>query len=393
MEDICQEDIKNNFMNNNPTIESVEFQLDFSILDKKEFTIESNPFNYRVNFLSLSELKIKIQEYVNSNGIKNVLFIDHNVNKIYKNLLWINHEVFTLNAIESNKTVDSSFKLVDELIAHNFTKKETLISIGGGITQDVSAFTRAIYKRGINWSFMPTTLLSMSDSCIGAKSAINYGTTKNLIGLFSAPREVNICIEFLKTLSSRDILSGYGEIIKLVIIGGQDTLIIFDKIYNKKGLPSEIDERLIRLALLVKKAVIEKDEFEENIRKALNYGHTIGHAVEPLVNYKIPHGIAVSIGMYIENKLSHIYGELSKSECDYLNNLIKDFIDKESLLTLIDVKILDIISNIKKDKKTLGDQVYISVPFKIGKFNMLPVDIDGRFENILKDIFQELIQE
>lgn len=393
MEDICQEDIKNNFMNNNPTIESVEFQLDFSILDKKEFTIESNPFNYQVNFLSLSELKIKIQEYVSSNGIKNVLFIDHNVNEIYKNLLWINHEVFTLNAIESNKTVDSSFKLVDELIAHNFTKKETLISIGGGITQDVSAFTRAIYKRGINWSFMPTTLLSMSDSCIGAKSAINYGTTKNLIGLFSAPREVNICIEFLKTLLSRDILSGYGEIIKLVIIGGQDTLIIFDKIYNKKGLPFEIDERLIKLALLVKKAVIEKDEFEENIRKALNYGHTIGHAVEPLVNYKIPHGIAVSIGMYIENKLSHIYGELSKSECDFLNNLIKDFIDKESLLTLIDVKILDIISNIKKDKKTLGDQVYISVPFKIGKFNMLPVDIDGRFENILKDIFQELIQE
>lgn len=392
MGDIWRVDFKNNLMKSNPIIESTELIFDFSILERNEFQVKSNPYDYIVKFLTLNELIIKLEHYTQLNRSKHFLFVDSNVNRLYKNL-WANQATYTIDALEKNKTVDSSFKLVDTLISYAFTKKETLISIGGGITQDVSAFTRSIYKRGVNWAFIPTTLLAMSDSCIGAKSAINYGTTKNLIGVFSSPREVLICVEFLNTLSQRDILSGFGEIIKLAIVGGEQTLEIFNNAINNSENSTNFNDKLIKLALLVKKSVIEIDEFEENIRKALNYGHTLGHAIEPLVDFSIPHGVAVSIGMYIENRLSNIYGQLSMNECETLNSLILKYIDRESLMFLKDVVLTDIIDNIKKDKKTLGDQVYISVPYKIGHFNMLPIEINSGFENKLSNILQDLIQE
>ena len=163
----------------------------------------------------------------------------------------------------------------------------------------------------------------MADSCIGAKSAINYGGTKNLIGLFSAPKEVFINTTFLKTLDKRDVLSGYGEIIKLCIVGGKSTIEEFMKVKDlqKGDLLFQIDI-LIKTALTVKKAVIIEDEFENNIRKALNYGHTIGHAIEPIVKYKIPHGIAVLIGMFVENYISNEYGYLDSVSCNKLNKII-----------------------------------------------------------------------
>jgi len=232
----------------------------------------------------------------------------------------------------------------------------------------------------------------MADSCIGAKSAINYGGTKNLIGLFSAPKEVFINTTFLKTLDKRDVLSGYGEIIKLCIVGGEFTIEEFKRVKDlqKGNLLFKIDV-LIKTALIVKKAVITEDEFEINIRKALNYGHTIAHAIEPIVKYKIPHGIAVLIGMFVENCISNEYGYLDLESCNSLNMIIIEHIDQKSLNYFKSVDIKELLLNMKKDKKNELNNISFAVPVAIGHFMILQLKnnkkllttIDEAFKNIL----------
>jgi 3-dehydroquinate synthase len=359
---------------------------------KSEFVIKSAPYNYTVNFIDDKVLKSILSKNRNINKLKNFLFIDKKVNKIYKDELWKKDNTLTLIASEENKTINSSLLLIDLLNKNNFTKKEVLISIGGGITQDVTAFARSVFKRGINWTYFPTTLLSMADSCIGAKSAINYGGTKNLIGLFSAPKEVYINTNFLNTLDKRDVLSGYGEIIKLCIVGGEFTIEKFKKVkeLQKGDLLFQID-LLIKTALIVKKAVITEDEFENNIRKALNYGHTIGHAIEPIVKFKIPHGIAVLIGMYIENYISKEYGYLDIESLNTLNKIIIDFIDPKSLRYLKLININELLFHMKKDKKNVLMNISFAVPIAIGHFKVLHLKNDKKLSFVIDKAFENLL--
>jgi 3-dehydroquinate synthase len=360
-------------------------------LQSNQITINSSPYNYTVFFIDKVTLGEVIRKIKVINGKKNFIYVDKNVDKIYKHSYWKNIDTINLIANENTKTVQSALTLVNELSNRNFTKSEVLLTIGGGITQDVSAFSRAVFKRGINWVYVPTTLLSMSDSCIGAKSAINYGTTKNLLGLFSAPKEVYINIDLLKSLNNRDILSGYGEILKLCIIGGKYTFEQFFQISEKQnGNLYEHIEILIKYALLVKKSVIIRDEFEENIRKALNYGHTVGHAIEPLVNYKIPHGIAILIGMYLENYISTAYGFLSLSECNKLNSVIIRYIDSKSLSHLTEITLDKLLGNMKKDKKNHSNMICFSVPVKIGYFKMIQIKNNKTLLNTIDKGFQNL---
>jgi 3-dehydroquinate synthase len=349
------------------------------------------PYSYEVNFVKEDTLKEELTSIKANNKNKHFVFMDENVANLYGRSIFTDHETFKLIAEEDNKVLPVATTLLDKLQEKNFTKNETFLSAGGGITQDLSAFARAVYKRGINWFYMPTTLLAMADSCIGAKSCLNYGGVKNQLGLFSAPHKVYIYDGFLNTLPHRDVLSGYGEIIKLIIVGGEtaiNKLISLTKDQNNDKLKNI--HQLIMLSLLIKKSVIEIDEFEVDIRKALNYGHTIGHAIEPLVNYTIPHGIAISIGMYIENIIASEYGTLPKHKADYLNSIIKPFIDSESINYLKDLSLQDIIKNMKRDKKALSDDVYMAVPLQIGNFNILKVSVDDKFENCLGNAFKEL---
>ena len=376
-------------------IENELIYLNHKDVQKSEFVIKSSPYDYTVKFIDDKNLRSVILQNRNINKQKNFLFVDKNVNKIYKEKFWKKDNTLTLIANEENKTMNSSLLIIDFLNKNNFTKKEILISIGGGITQDVTAFARSIFKRGINWTYFPTTLLSMADSCIGAKSAINYGGSKNLIGLFSAPREVFIYTTFLKTLDKRDVLSGYGEIIKLCIVGGESTIKEFKKVKDlqKGDLLSKIDV-LIKTALMVKKAVITEDEFENNIRKALNYGHTIGHAIEPIVKYKIPHGIAVLIGMFVENYISNEYGNLDSSTCNMLNKIIIDYIDKKSLSHLKLITITDLLLHMKKDKKNESSNISFAVPIAVGHFKVLQLKNDNKLiytiDNALKNLFTKI---
>jgi 3-dehydroquinate synthase len=239
--------------------------------------------------------------------------------------------MIVVEATEDNKSMDTVLMVCAKLLEYNFDKGSKLYVVGGGIIQDIGAFTSKIYKRGINWIFIPTTLLSQCDSCIGGKTALNYNNHKNQLALFSAPSKVIIDTTFLSTLSEQEIISGYGEIVKLFIIGGEYYIDILDKINIEKA---------IMHSLAIKKAVVEFDEFEHNVRKVLNYGHTFGHAIEALSNFSITHGKAVLYGIEIINRL------FSKS--DKITKLVERYVDLNVINTFNSI---DLTRTIMTDKK------------------------------------------
>jgi 3-dehydroquinate synthase len=334
------------------------FKIDNISLIKEEssdiFDIKSHPLEYNVCF----------QDFKQNWDSEDCILIDSNIKKLYD----IKHNnIFELQAIENNKSIETCLSLCDFLLSRNFNKKNVLHVIGGGITQDIGAFTSKIYKRGINWVYYPTTLLSQCDSCIGGKTALNFNNYKNQLALFSAPTKVIIDTAFLKSLKHIDYASGMGEIVKLFITGGESLL----QDYDTLSLEEKIKE-----SLMVKKAVIEYDEFELNIRKSLNYGHTFGHAIESLSKYAIPHGLAVILGIYIISKIfptdKNITEFIERNfDISYLNT-----IDHSRLLNLI-----------KTDKKALGNQICFVHSPKVGKTNFIYEKLDVSLEKQIYEVF------
>jgi 3-dehydroquinate synthase len=285
------------------------------------FKIDDTIFNFEIDMKDELNIKSKNKDYsvtycnCNYNINKNdVVFIDNNVYNLYPNIL--SNNIYKFDATENNKNINSVLDFINYLMEINFTKNNNIIVIGGGITQEVGGFAAAIYKRGVSWYYIPTTILAMTDSCIGSKVSLNH-ISKNILGMMEAPNKVFISESFLKTLNEDDILSGIGEALKLSLIGN-----IFDLFMEKYNNKNYID--LIKIASLVKKEVIEFDEFEKHHRKVLNYGHTFGHALEAVTNYYIPHGIGVMFGMVIENNIIQKHEDINQL---ILNMIPKKYFD------------------------------------------------------------------
>ena len=260
--------------------------------------------------------------------------------------------VYYIEAVEQNKNIDTVLHIIDILHNIQFTKKNKLIIIGGGITQDICGFVCGMYKRGIKWILVPTTMLSMTDSCIGGKVCLNR-KSKNVLGLFVSPSTVIISEMFLKTLNEDMIISGVGESLKLAIIAGKEEVDHFITMYNNKDYIG-----IIKQSLEIKKTIIDYDELEKDERRVLNYGHTIGHAIEAATDYFIPHGIAVLLGMYYINML------FVKDTFDVINKFILEMIPKKFFITL---HVDTICEHIKTDKKNNGDNICLIVLEDFGK--------------------------
>lgn len=336
-------------------IENKDFFCDADLVKSDEFIIQSVPRAYSVTFDENNNPFLSISNLLKKNK-KNLLIIDKKLIDIYKPQFPIEPErVFLAEANEAFKTLESATAVLDFLQKNEFTKGEQLIVVGGGIIQDISAFVGAIYKRGISWVHFPTTLLAMCDSCIGGKAGVNYNGVKNQLALFSAPSAIYINQQFLKTLSDNEINSGLGEILKLCIIAGDYFIALYKShVINGKVKSFSSFKNLIMASLCVKKSVVEEDEFELNHRRSLNYGHTLGHAIEALSGYEIPHGQAVVVGMILVNEISHAQGLLSKENLIALNTLCFDLINEQVSSCLKKICLNSIVSIIQKDKKTIG---------------------------------------
>jgi len=281
--------------------------------------------------------------------------------------------VLKIPATEKFKTIEGVVKIWDFIMDNPPPKEDGLTVIGGGITQDVSGFACASFARGIKWKFVPTTLLSMCDSCIGAKTGINYGDAKNKLGFFYAPDEVFIHAEYLRTLDSFHIISGLGEILKLSVIAGDAALCEYEKrLPGARRCGLEDLRALIRMSLLIKKSVIEIDETDVGYRKALNYGHTLGHAVEVLSNYKIPHGQAVIIGLIVVNEMAEGLKIMDPQQRRRVEGFCFELLGRVKMPKVSKSALGELI---RKDKKSAGGRVSLIVPSKPGETEMASVEI------------------
>lgn len=239
----------------------------------------------------------KAGEYLGISQTSKVLVVtDSGVPEEYVNTVancYENSFIFTFPQGEASKNFDTYRQICQTLMDASFTRKDAVIAVGGGVTGDMAGFAAATYMRGIDFYNIPTTLLSQVDSSIGGKTAIDLGRIKNIIGAFHQPKKVIIDPDVLSTLPKRQLRNGLAEAIKAGIIMDEKLFAIFEE-----GKAEEKIEEVIERSLLVKKRVVEEDEKETGLRKVLNFGHTIGHAIESASeNYELFHGECVALGM------------------------------------------------------------------------------------------------
>ena len=294
-----------------------------------------------------------------------------NLNILKKNIKAKTKIVHHFNSSEKNKNLKNINSILNKLFKLNFNRNDCIISLGGGITGDVSGFAASIYKRGLKFINVPTTLLAQVDSSIGGKTGVNNIYGKNLIGSFMQPDLVLSDISFLKSLPKRELVCGYGEILKHSIIDSRNTFNFLKKNFNKiLNLESSFIIKAIADSCRVKKIIVEKDEKEKNLRKVLNFGHTFAHAYEASLGYsrKLNHGEAVLLGIYSAINFSLNNNFLNQK--DY--NLIAKHIINSKLPYNIknyfrknDLK--KILSFMLKDKKNNSDQINLILLKSIGR--------------------------
>lgn len=313
--------------------------------------IKSSLKNYEVSvnndFSVIKRLSIDEASYV---------VIDKNVFDIYGDELFGNipsNQIYIFNAAEENKTIESALEICEIMTNIPAKRNARLISFGGGIVQDVTGFVANILYRGIHWTFFPTTLLAACDSCIGGKTSLNYKSYKNLLGTFYPPDQIFICTPFFKSLSERDFESRLGEVVKFNVMFGKTGISKMEQ--NIDELLQRDDKKLetfVYNSLLFKKAYIEQDEFDRDIRINLNYAHTFGHAFETMSNYAIPHGTAVAMGTVVANRISLNRGLLDDRIVTRIENILWKIINID--LHDIEPDMDKIIAAIRKDKKQIS---------------------------------------
>jgi 3-dehydroquinate synthase len=345
----------------------------------------------------LNKLKIILKEnLINFNQC--LVIADKNVPKklVYKILNSLPKKKISLhyfNPSEKNKNQKSVDNILSILLSKNFKRNDCVISIGGGITGDVSGFAASVFKRGLKFINIPTTLLSQVDSSIGGKTGINSKYGKNLIGSFYQPSLVISDIIFLKSLPKREIICGYGEILKHAIIADKKFFSFLDingsQILNIK---SPMIEKAIFESCYIKKKIVETDEKEMGIRKILNFGHTFAHAYEATLGYskKLNHGEAVILGIKTAAKFSLSNNILNIKEFNLIDNHLSKLNLPRNINKFFSIKNLNrILSFMKKDKKNNTNKINLVLLRMIG-YPIYKLQFDSKKINLF--LRRELIK-
>lgn len=270
--------------------------------------------------------------------------------------------ICTITSGEDSKSISGFSKLLETMLSHNFSRRDCVVAVGGGVVGDLSGFAAASYMRGIDFYNIPTTLLSQIDSSIGGKTGINFGGVKNIVGAFYQPKKVLVDPDLLSTLSKRQISNGLAEAVKMALTSDKE---LFD-IFENKDIFEHLDEIIIR-SLTIKKNVVEQDEKESGLRKILNFGHTIGHGIESANFKKLYHGECVALGLL--------------PMCDEsIRPRVIEVLKKCNLYNLIDFDWNAIKEAAFHDKKADGDTVTVSIVEEIGSFKFVTMKCDEVIE-------------
>ena len=338
----------------------------------------------------------KLSSILDQNFIKFekcLMVIDKNIpnnmiSKMKKSLKNKQVYIFMFHANEKNKSQKMINQILKILLDKNFSREDCLMTIGGGITGDVGGFAASLFKRGLKFVNIPTTLLAQVDSSIGGKTGINTKHGKNLIGSFYQPKLVVSDLEFLNSLKNREMICGYGEILKHSLISSKIFFYFLSR--NLKNIlrnDTHYIQKAVYESCLIKKKVVEKDEKEKNIRKVLNLGHTFAHAYEASLKYsnKLNHGEAVLLGIFTAVKFSFAIKLLNYKEFILISNHIeKSGLPSDVNYYFSSKNINKILSFMQKDKKNNSSEINLILLKKIGHPIINKVYSKTAIKNFLK---------
>ena len=291
--------------------------------------------------------------------------------------------IVELPAGERYKTLKSVNKIYDLLIKERFERNSAVIALGGGVIGDIAGFVAATYLRGVPYIQVPTSLVAQVDSSVGGKTGVNHHLGKNLIGAFYQPVLVWIDVEVLKTLPKRELIAGMAEVIKYGVIMNEGFFCFVEDNYKKVlALDPEILIKIVERSCEIKAGVVSADEHEKGLRAILNFGHTIGHAIETITDYKrYKHGEAVSIGMVFAAKMASRMRICDKEVYKRIDRMCR-LIGLDT--TLPDMEFKDMWEILQRDKKVVNEMVRFVVPLRLGEVKIID-DVD-------RDILQDTVQ-
>lgn len=311
-------------------------------------------------------------------GKKIALITDENIQKVYgdflKKQLDASHcewEIIALPAGDTSKSFDALMLIYKRLIDFQITRDDVIAALGGGVIGDITGFAAATFLRGVDFVQIPTTLIGQVDSSIGGKNAVNLPEGKNLVGTFYQPNYVFIDPDFVQTLSDYHMADGMAEIIKYACVADAD--LFSDLIRMRNHRNATLIESIIYRCCLIKKQIIEQDEKDQGVRMLTNFGHTIGHAIENLYDYRTyGHGQAVAIGMQTITEHSEAMGLTGINTSAMLKEILLEYGLPAELPQGIDKDLL--AQSAMKDKKRRGNKMNLVLLEKIGKGYLYPIE-------------------
>jgi len=270
--------------------------------------------------------------------------------------------VITIDTGEGIKTLDTVNFLYDKLLELDADRASFIVGIGGGIVCDVAGFVAATYMRGVRFGFVSTTLLSQVDASVGGKNGVNFGGYKNIVGVFSQPEFVICDQNLLQTLPAREFQGGFAEVVKHGAIADEDLFVYLEQNWSRAlENDPQVIEKVVYDSAIIKSTVVNRDATEQGERRKLNFGHTLGHGIEKVL--QVPHGEAVSAGMVLASRLSVKKGYLQSEDAARLSNLLEKF----RLPVRLEFNRQQVLEAIGKDKKREGDLLKFVLLTRIGE--------------------------
>ena len=309
-----------------------------------------------------------------------VIITDTNVRHFYQKN-FPPYPIITIKTGEKIKNLDTVRYIYEKLVALESDRSTFIIGIGGGIVCDITGFVASTYLRGVKFGFVSTTLLSQVDASVGGKNGVNFQGYKNMVGVFNQPEFVICDLNLLSTLPQKEILCGLAEIVKHAAIGDAKLFKYLEEHYQKAlELDTGVIEKLVYDSVLIKSAIVNRDEKEKGERRKLNFGHTFGHAIEKTTGVR--HGEAVSAGMVMASELSVKKGHLQAKDAQRIKNLLRDL--KLPISLQADRK--TVFDALRKDKKRQGDRINFVLLEDIGKPFVDQIAIK-ELEDVLNDFY------
>lgn len=339
--------------------------------------INVNNYDCMIGLDALNQSRDYLKNFIKSKAIvitdENVDRYHHKTLDILLDDLEIEHEFYVIKPGESSKCL-SEYEKIMNYMSMSYHRNDTVIAFGGGVVGDLAGFVAATFMRGIDFIQIPTTVLSMVDSSVGSKTGIDLPTGKNLIGAFKDPALCIIDPLLLKTLDDYVFEDGFGEIIKYAICFDEE---LFDMISSRRYTKQSNLSEIVEICVTIKKDIVLKDKLEQNLRRLLNYGHTLGHAVEKLSDYSVMHGHGVAYGMKCMAKK---YSE------DY--DKILEVLKMYNLDDSYDYSVDYVYDVTLRDKKNTKDMISLIISEKIGDCTIISVN-KSDYKKVLSDIYED----